>query len=101
MTIDLSECVGFQWDEGNSQKNWDKHRVTGSECEQVFFNQPLLVKDDVSHSKTESRYYALGRTDANRQLFLVFTVRENLVRVISARDMGRRERKVYEKVAKI
>jgi uncharacterized DUF497 family protein len=101
MTIDLTECVGFQWDEGNSQKNWDKHRVTGSECEQVFFNQPLLVKDDISHSKTESRYYALGRTDANRQLFLVFTVRENLIRVISARDMSRRERKVYEKVAKV
>jgi uncharacterized DUF497 family protein len=101
MAIDISECVGFQWNKGNSQKNWDKHQVTGSECEQVFFNQPLLVKDDISHSKTESRYYALGRTDANRQLFLVFTVRENLVRVISARDMSQRERKVYEKIAKV
>jgi uncharacterized protein len=98
MAIDLSQCVGFQWDEGNSRKNWDKHRVTGSECEQLFFNQPLLIKDDISHSKLEPRYFGLGKTDADRRLFVVFTVRESLIRVISARDMSRRERRVYEEV---
>jgi len=98
MAIDLSQCVGFQWDEGNSSKNWDKHQVTGSECEQLFFNQPLLIKDDISHSKSEPRYFGLGKTDADRQLFMVFTVRENLIRVISARDMNRRERRAYEEV---
>jgi uncharacterized DUF497 family protein len=101
MAIDLSQCIGFQWDEGNSLKNWDKHRVTGSECEQVFFNQPLLIRDDVTHSELESRDYALGRTDADRLLFVVFTVRDNFVRIISARDMSRRERQVYEEVTKI
>ena len=101
MAIDLSQCAGFQWDAGNSRKNWDKHRVTGSECEQVFFNQPLLIRDDVTHSELESRHYALGRTDADRLLFVVFMVRDNLIRVISARDMSRRERRVYEEVTKI
>ena len=101
MAIDLSECTGFQWDEGNSRKNWDKHQVAASECEQVFFNQPLLVRDDVAHSELESRYYALGKTDADRLLFVVFTVRDSFVRVISARDMSRRERQVYEEVTKI
>ncbi|MBL1275822.1 MAG: BrnT family toxin [Ectothiorhodospiraceae bacterium] len=98
MAIDLSQCVGFQWDEGNSRKNWEKHRVTSSECEQLFFNQPLLIKDDISHSKSEPRYFALGRADSDRRLFVVFTVRDNLIRVISARDMSRRERRVYEEV---
>lgn len=107
MVIDLSECVGFQWDEGNARKNWDKHQVTCPECEQPFFNQPLLIDADAAHSASEElryhtfRCYALGRTDADRLLFVVFTVRENHIRVISARDMGRRERRIYEKVTNI
>ena len=39
----FEQFTGFEWDEGNRGKNWDKHRVFDSECEQVFFNQPLLV----------------------------------------------------------
>lgn len=91
----LKECFGFQWDDGNSDKNWISHQVTKSECEQIFFNQPLLVEDDEKHSKTEIRYYALGRTDNERKLFIVFTIRENLIRIISARDMSKKEREVY------
>jgi uncharacterized DUF497 family protein len=92
----LGDCIGFDWDRGNLDKNWKLHGVPFWECEQVFFNEPLLVVEDVSHSGVEKRYYALGRTDAGRRLFVVFTIRRNLVRVISARDMSRRERKRYE-----
>lgn len=95
------ERCGWNRNEGNSYKNWDKHRVTGSECGQLFFNQPLLVRDDVTHSKSETRYYALGRTDGDRWLFVVLTVRDNLVCVVSARDMSRRERRVHEEVTKV
>lgn len=92
----LAECSGFDWDEGNLEKNWTNHRVTAAECEQIFFNRPLVVADDAGHSRTESRYYALGQTDAGRRLFLAFTVRRKLVRVISARDMNRKEGKAYQ-----
>ena len=92
----LSRCASFEWDDANAQKNWVKHEVLAPECEQVFFNTPLLVSEDVKHSKSETRYLALGKTDFNRKLFVIFTVRSNSVRVISARDMNRKERGVYE-----
>lgn len=94
--VDLLSCTGFDWDEGNLQKNWISHRVTAAECEQVFFNLPLVVADDVKHSQSEDRFYALGQTDAGRLLFLAFTSCRKLIRVISARDMNRKERKVYQ-----
>ncbi len=94
-----ANCSGFEWDEGNSDKNWIAHRVSNSECEEAFFNRPLIVKDDKKHSKAEKRYYVLGRTDSNRHLFIAFTIRNNLIRVISARDMNDKElEKYYEKV---
>ena len=92
----LQRCQGFQWDGGNATKNWDSHDVTQAECEQVFFNQPLVVKRDKRHSELEIRYYALGCTDADRLLFVCFTVRGDLVRVVSARDMTPREIERYE-----
>ena len=91
----LSQCTGFEWDKGNIDKNRLKHRGSSVECEQIFFNHPLLVHDDIMHSKTEKRFYALGRTDSKRNLFIAFTVRKNRIRVISARDMSRKEREVY------
>jgi len=91
----LHRCNGFDWDEGNTDKNWFKHRVTWSECEQIFFNQPLVIQDDFAHSGKEKRYYALGSTDMRRLLFIAFTVRNNLIRVISARDMSRKERRLF------
>lgn len=86
---------GFDWDEGNLSKSSKKHGVSPFESEQIFFNQPLIVEHDVKHAQTEVRFYALGRTDADRHLFVVFTIRRGLIRVISARDMSRKERKVY------
>lgn len=91
----LVKCTGFEWDEGNRDKNWVRHRVSVAECEQVFFNVPLLIARDVRHSSREPRYYVLGQTDVGRALFVVVTIREELIRIISARDMSRRERKEY------
>jgi uncharacterized DUF497 family protein len=92
----LQACTGFQWDEGNATKNWDKHDVSQPECEQLFFNQPLIVRRDSRHSELEARYYALGRTDADRLLFVCFAVRGDLIRIISARDMSPSEARRYE-----
>ncbi|MEA2563564.1 MAG: uncharacterized protein QOH06_5068 [Acidobacteriota bacterium] len=87
----------FDWDGGNAEKNWERHQVSQSECEQVFFNRPLVVGDDDLHSVIEARHFVLGRTDAGRLLFLVYTLREERIRVISARDMTRREIKEYQR----
>ena len=96
--INLSEIVGFDWDSANSRKSAKKHDVSQSEAEQLFFNVPLLLLSDSKHSQEEPRYHALGKTDAARQLHVTFTLRRGgtLIRVISARDMQRKERKVYE-----
>ena len=101
MTKLLLNCTGFDWDEGNAEKNWLRHQVASNECEQVFFNEPLIVADDIKHSADEKRWYLLGRTDAGRLLFIVFTVRGNLIRIISAIDMNKNEReKYYEQLKK-
>ncbi len=92
---EILNCTGFQWDDGNSEKNWISHQVAKSECEQLFFNQPLVIGNDEKHSKIEKRYYVLGQTDSDRLLYIVCTVRQNLIRVISARDMSKKEREVY------
>ena len=91
----LKECNGFQWDEGNATKNWDKHDVSQSECEQVFFNRPLILRRDKKHSELESRYYILGHTDLGRLLFVNFTIRGDKIRIISARNMTLREERRY------
>jgi uncharacterized protein len=99
--LDLSQVEGFEWDEGNSRKSVEKHDVSQAEAEQVFFNEPLLVMDDVSHSSHEIRLHALGHSDAGRLLHISFTLRGGgkLVRVISARAMHRKERLRYEQKA--
>jgi len=96
--IDWRQVTGFDWDEGNSRKSENKHDVSQSEAEQVFFNQPLLVLEDSKHSQKENRYHALGITDDERFLHITFTLRAlgALIRIISARDMHRKERKIYE-----
>lgn len=95
--IDLRKITGFNWDDGNSRKN-NKHSVSMAEAEQVFFNAPLLVLDDVVHSQSELRLHALGATDDGRMLHITFTLRQagQFIRVISARDMHRKERAIYE-----
>lgn len=94
--VSLPEFEGFDWDRGNVEKNWLSHQVTPQKAEQVFFNLPLVVADDVKHSRSEKRYLVLGQTDEDRPLFIAFTLRKGRIRVISARDMNRKEREVYE-----
>ncbi len=91
----LDGCIGFDWDDANLEKNWERHRVAFWEAEEVFFNEPLLVRADAGHSERERRYLALGHTDAGRLLFISFTICRHLVRVISARDMTRKETRSY------
>ena len=96
--IDWTQITGFNRDEGNARKSTEKHDVLQSEAEQVFFNDPLLIVPDDRHSQEESRYHALGVTDDSRRLHITFTLRGagSLIRVISARDMHRKEREIYE-----
>jgi len=95
--IDLAAIIGFDWDDGNARKN-EKHGVSQSEAEEVFFNQPLLLLADIRHGGQELRYYALGETHQGRRLHITFTLRGDgtLIRVISARDMHRKERSIHE-----
>lgn len=88
---------GFVWDSGNINKNWKKHRVTSTECEEAFFDENKVALKDVLHSGKEERFIILGKTKQGHLLFVVFTVRRKKIRVISARDVNKRERKLYEK----
>lgn len=96
--IDLTKITCFDWDDGNARKSEEKHEVSMAEAEQVFFNDPLLLLQDVKHSQRENRNHALGKTDEERLLHITFTVRHagEKIRVISARDMHKKERKIYE-----
>lgn len=98
--VDLTQLDGFDWDEGNRNKNRLKHNVEASECETVFYNQPLLLNEDKAHSQIEQRFQALGMTSEGRKLFIIFTIRGTKIRVISARDQNQIERSVYEQAAK-
>ena len=95
--IDWNKLEGFEWDVGNERKSVTKHSVTNLESEEIFFNKPLVVSVDSKHSIYESRHYALGQTHQGRLLFVSFTIRKKkFVRVISARDMSKKERRQYE-----
>jgi uncharacterized protein len=99
--LDLSRIEGFEWDAGNGRKSTEKHGVSQAEAEQIFYNEPLLISEDVGHSVRELRLHAMGRTDDGRLLHISFTLRagDRLVRVISARAMNRKERMRYEQEA--
>ncbi len=91
----LVNCSGFEWDEGNFDKNFILHAVTTMECEEVFFNHPLMIKKDEKHSQNEERYYCLGHADSGRLLFIAFMIRGWNIRVVSARAMTRKEERIY------
>lgn len=100
--VDWVHVTGFNRDEGNFRKSAEKHGVGQSEAEEVFFNEPLLLLEDAKHRQAEARFHALGKTDDGRLLHITFTLRQSgtLIRVISARDMHRKERAVYEQAKK-
>lgn len=99
--VNLERIAGFDWDAGNERKNVDKHAVSQAEAESVFDDFRLLVREDIKHSKAETRFQALGETTAGRLLHVSFTLRGNgtLIRIISARDMNAKERILYAKEA--
>lgn len=94
----LPKPLAFEWDKGNIDKNFLKHKVTNREAEEVFNIKRLIISEDIKHSKNERRFQALGKTNKNRRLFLSFVIRNDKVRIISARDMNKKEEVVYEKV---
>ena len=94
---ELSEPLMFDWDLGNSNKNFAKHDVNNLETEEVFTNNPVLILSDEKHSGVEERKLLLGITNNGRYLATIFTVRGSKIRVISARDMSKKERRFYEK----
>lgn len=93
----LPKPLSFDWDKGNSLKNWEKHKVSQRECEEVFFNKNLKIFPDKKHSIKEQRYLALGKTNLNRSLTIIFTVRGTGIRIISARAQSKRERRYVKK----
>lgn len=90
----------FDWDKGNFDKNWLKHKVSFKEAEEIFFNEKLAIFFDTDHSQKENRFMALGMTNQKRKLIISFTIRSNKIRIISARDQSRKERKLYEQETK-
>lgn len=95
--FNMSRFVAFEWHEANINHIL-KHDVNYKEYEQVFFNKPLLIRGDEIHSDKEKRYQVLGKSDNNRLLFIVFTIRGDQIRVISARNQNKNERQKYEKI---
>lgn len=100
MDIDdlIKNAISFNWDKGNLDKNWIKHKIKNNEIEEIFFNEPLLIFEDMIHSQKERRFYALGKTRVEKKLFVSFTMREGKIRPISARSINIKERRIYEKV---
>lgn len=96
----LPDLIEFDWDSGNINKNFLSHNVTNEEAEEVFNNLPLLMVADSKHSSKEERTLLLGKSNSERKLSIIFTMRSNKIRVISARDMNKRERKFYEETIK-
>jgi len=96
----LPEPLEFEWDKGNQDKNFRKHKVTNKESEEAFENAEKFLHKDEKHSTLEQRYMLWGATKNGRQLSIIFTLRDSFVRVISARDMNKKERRAYEKIKK-
>lgn len=96
----LPKPITFEWDAGNIDKNLIKHGVTNKESEEIFGSQPLTIFKDIKHLQKEQRFVAYGATNKDRKLVVVFTLRRQKIRIISARDQNKKERRVYEKEIK-
>ena len=98
--IDLSKITGFEWDKGNIDKSYQKHGITPNEAEQVFTDEDVQEEKDIKHQEKEKRYIAIGKNATDKILFIVFTMRKNKIRVISARIANQKERRLYEERVK-
>ena len=94
--FDVEQLMGFDWDDGNIYKNEDSHKLNYRFIEEVFFNEPLLIVEDFEHSEDECRCVVYGKDNKNNKIMVVFTIRDNLIRVISAREMTKKEKNFYE-----
>ena len=97
ITVKLGKVLEFEWDEGNEEKNWLKHRVAAKEAEDIFYDRKRLLLEDIKHSEEEPRFILIGRTKKGRILFTIFTIRAKKIRIISSRDTNRKEEDFYEK----
>ena len=95
--MDLNKLTEFEWDKGNVDKSFKKHKISPNEAEEIFLDDYLKIVKDIRHSQKEQRFIALGKTFNEKQLFIVYTVRGEKVRIISARPMDKKERSHYEK----
>ncbi len=98
--VDLSKITGFDWDEGNIDKSYRKHGITPNQAESVFLDDNLAVEPDVKHQELEKRYIAIGSGEKGSILFTIFTIRNDKIRIISARGANQKERIKYEKAKK-
>ena len=96
VTLEFKQPVQYDWDKGNIVKNLLKHGVTTVECEEVFGDDNKVVFADVKHSQREKQHIIIGKTKYSRLLYVVFTIRRKNVRVISARDLNRKEAHYYK-----
>ncbi len=95
-----SRVIRFEWDKWNLDKIYLKHGITPKEAEDVFVSEDSYFFSDVEHSQKEERFIVLGKTLEKKNLFVVFTMRRQKVRIISARRMHNKEVKKYEKAKK-
>ena len=98
--IDLRKITRFKWDRGNIDKSYEKHGIIPNEAEEVFTDKHVGIEKDVKHQEKEERFIAIGKTLEEKLLFVVFTLRETVIRVISARRANKKERRLYEKTKK-
>ena len=98
--IKFPKILVFEWDGGNLDKSYEKHGVTPKEAEEIFVSEELFVLPDIKHSKSEKRFIALGVTQDDKNLFVIFTPRKGKIRIVSARRMHKKEVVKYEKAKK-
>lgn len=97
MDLGFVNLEGFEWNKGNLD-HIEKHKIGYEDCEEIFNNKPFLVREDKKHSQLEDRFEVLGKTNAGKKIFLIYTTRKEKIRVISARGQSKKERRFYEQV---
>ena len=90
----MNKESNFEWDDNKDQENQEKHDVPFSLAQLVFLDKSRVIMEDLSHSKTEQRFYCLGKV-ADGILTVRFTYRNNAIRIIGA-GYWRKGRKIYE-----
>lgn len=98
--VDLGKITGFEWDKANIDKSYQKHGISPNEAEAIFFDEHIAIEKDVKHQEREERYIGIGITTEENFLFVVFTLRDTKIRIISARVADKKERRLYEEAKK-